>query len=92
MEDSEFQRIAKALADPSRFELLQQVAASAEEIACTEINASSNLTKATLSHHLKELADSGLIEVRRESRFMYLRLHRPTLDRYLRALRSRLSK
>jgi len=92
MEEKQFHRIAKALADPTRFQLLERISAQEGEIPCADLAASSPLTKATLSHHLKELTDCGLVEARRESRFMYLKLHRATFREYLRDLRERLAK
>jgi ArsR family transcriptional regulator len=92
MDEKQFHRIAKALADPTRFQLLERISAYTGEMPCSELAACFPLTKPTLSHHLKELTDSGLVESRRESRFMYLKLHRTTFNGYLRELRLRLAK
>ena len=45
------------------------------------------ISRATLSHHLKELATAGLIDIRRQSRYMYLRLRRRSWSEYLKRLR-----
>src|SRR5262244_982199 len=66
MDPNRFQRIAKALADPRRFEIFEEMAASSDELACGRIVERFPVTQATISHHLKELNDAGLIEIRPE--------------------------
>jgi DNA-binding transcriptional ArsR family regulator len=44
------------------------------------------VTQATVSHHLKTLADAGLIECRREGQFIYNRAIPGTMDDYTRSL------
>ncbi len=66
--------ILKALSDPRRFELLQQIAKAACPLGCSQALAALPISAATLSHHIKELETAGLIEVRREGKFRYLSL------------------
>jgi ArsR family transcriptional regulator len=66
--------ILKALADPRRFELLQQIAKAGCPLGCSQALAALPISAATLSHHIKELEAAGLIEVRREGKFHYLSL------------------
>jgi ArsR family transcriptional regulator len=66
--------VLKALADPRRFELLQQIAKAGCPLGCSQALAALPITAATLSHHIKELETAGLIEVRREGKFAYLSL------------------
>jgi ArsR family transcriptional regulator len=66
--------VLKALADPRRFELLQQIAKAGCPLGCSQALAALPITAATLSHHIKELETAGLIEVRREGKFAYLTL------------------
>ena len=71
--------ILKALADPRRFELLQQIATNGCPLGCTQALAAMPISAATLSHHIKELETAGLIEVRREGKFHYLSLRKGVL-------------
>jgi DNA-binding transcriptional ArsR family regulator len=78
-------KVSKALADPTRFRLLQAIAAT-DEIACGALAARFPITQATCSQHLKVLVDAGLIAMRREGQFNYYRLVRETLEAYCRAV------
>jgi ArsR family transcriptional regulator, arsenate/arsenite/antimonite-responsive transcriptional repressor len=87
MNKRRFLRITKALVDSRRFEILERIAATREEVSCIDLRAKLPISRATLSHHIKELATAGLIETRRESKYMFLRMRRKTWDEYLERLR-----
>ncbi len=65
-------QVAKALADPTRWRLLQAIS-TREEISCADLVALAGLSQATVSHHLKILAAAGLISVRKSGPFHYHR-------------------
>ncbi|HZQ43787.1 MAG TPA: helix-turn-helix domain-containing protein [Acidobacteriaceae bacterium] len=82
LSDDQMQTIARALADPRRFAILQQIARQ-DCTACGSLAEQKILSPATISHHLKELADAGLIDVQRDGRCASLSLHRETWNAYL---------
>lgn len=84
--EKDFQRIAKTIADPRRFEILQRVAGT-KELPCTALRGEIPITAATLSHHLKELMDAGLIAVRRENKCIHMKLRRDVWRKYLARLK-----
>jgi ArsR family transcriptional regulator len=87
VQSEQFQRIAKALADARRYEILR-VIASCDEAACSDLRSHFPISAATLSHHLKELSNAGLIEVRREAKFLHVKLRRKVWKAYLSELAS----
>lgn len=72
--------ILKALADPKRFELLERIAKSNCPLGCGDAREALDIAPATLSHHIKELQTSGLIDVRREGKFHFLSLKPGVLE------------
>jgi ArsR family transcriptional regulator len=90
MDAKTFHRIAKALADPRRFEILQTISAGRSEVACKALLAAFEVTPATMSHHLKELATAGLIEARKEGQCMHLSPRRDVIAAWRAELSRRL--
>ena len=72
--------VLKALADPKRFELLERIARSGCPLGCSDARDALDISPATLSHHIKELQTSGLIDVRREGKFHLLSIKPGVLE------------
>jgi ArsR family transcriptional regulator, arsenate/arsenite/antimonite-responsive transcriptional repressor len=72
--------LLKALADPKRFELLERIAKSSCPLGCTDAREALAIAPATLSHHIKELQASGIIDVRREGKYHFLSIKPGVLD------------
>ncbi len=80
----QLERIAKALAEPRRVEILKQISAcDGSAASCSALQEAQKVTPATLSHHLKELENAGLVTITREGKFMKMSLNRPVLGAYL---------
>ena len=89
MDPERFARIAKALADPRRFQILETIA-NCREVGCQRLCEQFPVAQPTMSHHLKELAQAGLIEPWREGQFVFYRFRHEVLQDYVVALEARL--
>ena len=81
MDATRRERIAKALADPRRWRILE-LARTRPGITCGEITADLGLSQPTVSHHIGTLTEAGLIEVRREGNLYRLTVKPCTLAEY----------
>lgn len=76
-------RMFKALSDPSRVKLLSLIAAAPDGEACIcDLTGPLGLSQPTVSHHMKLLADAGLVQREQRGKWAY---YRPVPD-VLRAL------
>jgi ArsR family transcriptional regulator, arsenate/arsenite/antimonite-responsive transcriptional repressor len=82
--DTRFHLIAKALADPRRYDLLRRIGKAGDTLSCESIRTGCcEITAATISHHMKELEIAGLVESTRDGKFVTYRLRREVLEAYL---------
>jgi ArsR family transcriptional regulator len=80
--------LLKALADPRRYELLERIAKANCPLSCSGALTTLRIAPATLSHHIKELENAGLIDVTREGKFHYLKLKPGVLEILAEVLRA----
>jgi ArsR family transcriptional regulator len=71
MRDADFVKVAKALADPTRFRMLQEIRGKGS-LNCSQICGCFPLSQPTISHHVKTLEAAGLITVRKEGQYHVL--------------------
>lgn len=81
-EAAAMQAISRALADPRRTEVLRMIA-NCSETSCMDVRQSLQMRAATLSHHVKQLENAGLIETVRDGKFVRVHLRRKTWKAYL---------
>lgn len=80
-------RIFRALGDPTRVRLLSLIAANPDSEACVcDLTEPVGLSQPTVSHHLKQLVDAGLITREQRGKWAYYRVEQGALDRLSGAL------
>jgi ArsR family transcriptional regulator len=73
-------RMFKALGDPTRVRLLSLIAAHPEREACIcDLIDPVGLSQPTVSHHMKQLVDAGLVVREQRGRWAFYRLVEGTL-------------
>lgn len=78
----ELERVFKALADRYRVKMLNTlIAAGGGEVCVCEFTEALPLKQSTVSYHLKQLVDAGLILRERRGTYAYYRLAPAALDR-----------
>ena len=82
---AEFAAAFKALADPTRVAIVNQLAAEGECCVCNLVD-DTDLSQPTVSHHLKILRDAGLVESERRGTWAYYRLNGDAIGRLAAAL------
>lgn len=80
-------RMFKALGDPTRVRLLSLIAAHPEREACIcDLIEPVGLSQPTVSHHMRQLVDAGLVVREQRGRWAFYRLVDSTLVSLSRAL------
>ena len=86
--NEEFDKISKALADPQRREILQKLVSN--RLNCTDVHALFNVSQPTVSHHLKELANAGLLDKEKQGQFCFYQVRAEVLSAYVTELEKRM--
>ena len=78
----ELERLLKALADRHRLRILNiLLRANGEAVCVCEFQPALGISQPTVSHHLKQLVDAGLLEREKRGTYAYYSLARGALDR-----------
>jgi ArsR family transcriptional regulator, arsenate/arsenite/antimonite-responsive transcriptional repressor len=77
----EYAKIIKALSDPGRLKIID-ILSCGEKCAC-DLLKEFDFTQPTLSHHMKVLIDSGIVESRKEGQWNYYSLERSNCNKLM---------
>ncbi|MBB6691364.1 helix-turn-helix transcriptional regulator [Cohnella xylanilytica] len=76
-------KVYKALGEPSRLSIINLLCQH-KELSCTEIEQRLDFKGSTLSHHLKQLLDCGLLDLsRKEGTYHFYEVNKDMLKRYV---------
>lgn len=89
LDDRGLLRALRALCDPTRFRMVQVIAA-AGELCGGQVKDCFDCSQPTISHHLKVLSQAGLLTVRSEGKHRYTTVNRPLVSALAAALPARL--
>ena len=71
---AETSELLKALADPTRLNMVASLAHAAGAVCICDFTAAFGLSQPTISHHMAKLRVAGLVESRRRGVWVYYRL------------------
>lgn len=80
------ERISKAIGDPHRIKILQAVKKQGGCMPCSDICDLIDLTQSSISHHIKQLTDAGLLIPEKEGRCVKYTLDKKLLNEYMKYL------
>lgn len=72
-------QIFKALGDEKRLKIVERIASQKEVCACNLLD-ELDVSQPTLSHHMKLLRDCGLVNVRKEGRWMHYSINKECFE------------
>lgn len=85
MLEADFVKVAKALSDPTRYRMLQELRRAGER-TCSCMCKCFPLSQPTISHHIKTLEEAGLISTRKDGPYHVLTVNEDLLTAFTRAL------
>ena len=71
----------RALGDPTRVRILNLIARSGGEVCACDLNEPVGLSQPTVSHHLKKLVESGLLERDQRGKWAFFSLNRDAVEK-----------
>lgn len=73
------EKVTGAIADKYRLAILMQLAKQ-ETMTSSDVQEMTGLSQPCVSHHVKQLTDSGLVDTQKEGRNVFLRLNKQALQ------------
>jgi ArsR family transcriptional regulator len=77
------EKISKALSDPNRIKILQEIKKQNDVLYCCDLDKVLTLSQPSICHHLKQLTDIEIITSEKEGRNVKYSLNNEVLDEYI---------
>ncbi|GIO85046.1 putative HTH-type transcriptional regulator YceK [Paenibacillus faecis] len=81
--DDTLVKIFKALADPTRIEIIRTLYNKDKEMACGEVGEICAISKSNASYHFRTLREAGLITVRKDAQTRYTKINKAAFAAFL---------
>jgi ArsR family transcriptional regulator, arsenate/arsenite/antimonite-responsive transcriptional repressor len=91
LDDPALVQVLRALGDATRFRIIQEIAADGE-LCCGQVAERFDVTRPTISHHLKVLCAAGVLSVRSQGKHRYISVNGPLLSNVAHQLPARLMR
>lgn len=72
--------LAKVLSDPIRVQVLDVLRSADGQVCQCQLQPRFSVSQPTMSHHLRKLADAGLVEVERRGKWAYYTIKHEPLE------------
>lgn len=82
MDKKQVMKIAKALSDENRLDILNAVATRGS-LCCSDAQKLTELSQPTISHHISLLTDAELLNAEKDGRIMNLSINRETFKSFI---------
>lgn len=76
-------KIFKALADPTRLQIVRTLYYNKKEMSCGEVGEKCEASKSNASYHFRTLREAGLTTVRKDGQAKYIQLNLETFHMYM---------
>ena len=83
--DKKFVKIARALADPTRTKMLREIR-KAGELNCSQVLERFDLSQPPISHHIKILAEAGLVACRKAGPYHVMKVDEEVVNQFAAAI------
>ncbi|OXS62324.1 transcriptional regulator [Cohnella sp. CIP 111063] len=76
-------KVYKALGEPTRLKIALLLADGENNLCCSDIGGKlESVAGSTLSHHLKQLTDCGLLNLRKDGTYIFYSVNRDMAQKY----------
>lgn len=83
---------ARTMGHATRLQILHLLNDAGGELACAALLEATGVSKPSLSQHLAKMAAVGLVETRREGRYLFVRIAQPEIGEACRLIHDALSR
>lgn len=88
MNSKKAQKVSKALSDPHRLRIIEELKKKENTLYCCDLDSVLDLSQPSICHHLKILTDTEILIQEKEGKFVKYALNKELLDSYVRFIKS----